>query len=213
MTPKQSGKPIPEDIQQLIKQRMDDGTPREQLCKELGISPGTLYRYIRLFGGTLDYTKCRRNKEAEQYIIEHYADSTAQQIAQILGINKTTVWKIARKLNLKHSEKILQQFRDQHDEMIRNRTPETLAKAASSHKRTRKRELRRILGGEPQQTKLKIRIASKRTAQERWRLCKRYGYIETTDPFTLFYDSNTRRMNEKLYTDKYHLRFEPDTEE
>lgn len=210
MTQSHDRRALPEEVQQLIHQRMADGTPRKTLCKELGIVPSTLYKYIRIFGGKIKNTRCIRSKEIEQYVIDNYADMSQHELAQKFGVSQAAIWRLVKKHGLKHSEAFLQKCKERTAILARNKSAESYARGVEKRRRLRKRELRRILAGEPQQTKLKIRIASARTSQERWRLCKRYGYIETTDPFTLFYDEHTHRVKEELYTRKYHLRFEKD---
>ena len=133
---------------------------------------------------------------------------TGSEIEAKFSIRKKRAEEIAHELGIKHTTetqaRIKQKFRDNLANNIHKIDYRELGRKTSIRY---KMEYYRKWEGKPQKTKLRLAETSYKVYKAKWNLVTRYGYIETTDAYTLMHDKDTQRMNEKYYTEKYGLKF------
>lgn len=201
--------PISKEQQELIRKYMNDpNMQRTRLARRAGVSLSVVYRYIRKFGGTVGQ-KDTRDKDVEAYVVAHFANETNRAIAEVCGTSGSTVGRIGKAHGLKKSDEHLAKIRKALVMSVTERfhNDEARQKVSATRRKLFRMERWRVNNGTPQKTRLRMKSMPTKAYQAKWSLMRRHGYIETTDPYTLFYDENTRRMNEAYYEEKYHLRF------
>lgn len=195
--------------------------PRTKVMKDAGVSNTMMYRLVREYGGEMQYERCKRNPEWERIVKENYASMSGREIERKFGIPKGRVNKIVSRLGISHSEDVLRQIRKmQLENLCKSHEPEVKARSAKRWKTRRKMDEYRVMCGQEQLTKHKIRKMTKRAYAAKYCLCKKYGYLmDDSDQYVLYYDSNTKRVvgptidghiryyNEGYYSEKYHLIF------
>lgn len=182
--------------------------PRTAVAKAAGVSMTMLYRLVRTHGGEMRHDLSRRNPQHVEIVKKYYPTMTGSEIEAKFGILKGRAEKIAKELGIKHTpetiERIRQEKKDRWKGLLNTLDRKAIARKLSIRY---KMEYYRKWEGKPQKTKLRLRETSYRIYKAKRHLVTRYGYIETTDAYTLMYDKDTRRMNEQYYSDKYGLKF------
>lgn len=182
--------------------------PRTAVAKTAGVSMTMLYRVVRMYGGDMAYERTRRNPQHVEIVKKYYPTMTGSEIEAKFGIRKKRAEKIAHELGIKHTPETQERIRQKIQDNITNNRHKIDFKELGHKRSVRyKMEYYRKWEGKPQKTKLRLAETSYKVYKAKWHLITRYGYIETTDAYTLMYDRNTHRMNEKYYTEKYGLKF------
>lgn len=182
--------------------------PRTAVAKAAGVSMTMLYRVVRMYGGDMAYERTRRNPQHVEIVKKYYPTMTGSEIEAKFGILKGRAAKIANELGIKHTPETQERIRQKIQDNITNNRHKIDFKELGHKRSVRyKMEYYRKWEGKPQKTKLKLAKTSQKTYKAKYNLINRYGYIETTDAYTLMYDRNTHRMNEQYYAGKYKLRF------
>lgn len=182
--------------------------PRTAVAKAAGISMTMLYRVVRMYGGEMAYERTRRNPQHVEIVKKYYPTMTGSEIEAKFGVLKGRAEKIAYQLGIKHTPETMERIRRKMEVVRREARANIDHKAAGRrHSVCYKMEYYRKWEGKPQKTKLRLAETSYRVYKAKWHLITRHGYIETTDAYTLMYDKDTQRMNEKYYTEKYGLKF------
>ena len=184
--------------------------PRTKVARHVGISMSSLYRIVREAGGEMRYEHTRRNSEHWEIVRRCYPVMTTREIADKYGILYGRVNKIARELGVRHSQEVLDRQRAENIAKCKAlRCKVDFAAIAAKRKRRKHYDELRVMSGLKPLTKLRLKTMPAKTYKAKWHLCRRYGYTEAVDePYTLLYDSGTRRMDESFYTKKYGLKFE-----
>lgn len=158
-------------------------------------------------------------EETVERIVAMYPTMSRREISAELGITDYAVDLIVYRLGLKHTEETLRRFEERRIDGQRAwaKTPEGRAGFAAmgqTRKRIVKIERLRMMGGQQQQTGIRLWIFPKKVRAAIWNLRNRYGYRHTINSYTLYYDAQTRRCkNEARFTAKYGLQFLPEETE
>lgn len=199
---------IGKEQMEFLRQNMDS-MPRKVLAKTLGISPSTLYSYIKMLGGKVQQLPWVKS-EIKEIVRRHYATMTPSELVARFGHSRNTYHHYAQELGIKRTEECQRRL---HDERVRNvmsvnpyfRDPEGFRKKMRNMRRM---EELRVGSGQPQETKLKVRKYPKRIYKARWQLLNKKNYIEIIDEYNHFaYDGETTRVDEKLYAERYGFEF------
>lgn len=187
--------------------------PRTAVAKAAGISMTMLYRVVRMYGGEMAYERTRRNPQHVEIVKKYYPTMTGSEIEAKFGVLKGRAEKIAHELGIKHTNETQERIRRKiKDNITNNRHKIDFKKLGHKRSVRYKLEYYRVWEGKPQKTRLKLAKTSQKTYKAKYHLINRYGYIETTDAYTLMYDINTHRINEQYCAEKYKLRFIEDEE-
>ena len=208
--------PLPEHMVDYIRQHIND-RPRTAVAELLGISTSSMYRYVRKLKGDRQMHRARRNPEWVEIVKQNYADMAGHEIERKFGITHNRANKIAADLGLKHSPETIERLRREQCERLKMYKPKGEEKRVRTWKRRFKMEELRVMQGEPQRTKFRIKTRPMRTYKAMFYLCKAYGYLTSDkDPFTLVYNERTQRRpldggcgSERYYSDRYHIQFSP----
>lgn len=133
----------------------------------------------------------------------------------LLGNNIMSLKKRAFRIKAKHSEETLKRIhhRIRHENILFTRTPTAIQKRKNYLRRIRIVEIERLLSGQKQLTRKKYSIVPRRAQKAVTHLCYKYNYFRLDDQLTLYYDSETRRLEdrrnggESYYTKKYGIKF------
>lgn len=198
---------LTEEQKSYIVEHIND-RPRTAVAKTAGVSMTMLYRVVRMYGGDMAYERTRRNPQHVEIVKKYYPTMTGSEIEAKFGIQKNRADKIANELGIKHTPETQERIRQKIQDNITNNRHKIDFKELGHKRSVRyKMEYYRKWEGKPQKTKLRLAETSYKVYKAKWNLIKRHGYIETTDAYTLMYDKDTQRMNEKYYTEKYGLKF------
>lgn len=198
---------LTEEQKSYIVEHIND-RPRTAVAKTAGVSMTMLYRVVRMYGGDMAYERTRRNPQHVEIVKKYYPTMTGSEIQTRFGILKGRAEKIANELGIKHTLETQERIRQKIQDNITNNRHKIDFKELGHKRSVRyKMEYYRKWEGKPQKTKLRLAETSYKVYKAKWNLIKRHGYIETTDAYTLMYDKDTQRMNEKYYTEKYGLKF------
>ena len=190
-----------------IKAHLDE-YPRKQMAMKLGIKVASLYKYIRLYGGTI--------KEGDQYaelrtkIKTMYPKMTANEIAQELGLTKSQIQWQATKMGLKHDNATIDRINAERNSILRSYwDAEKYAKKGRKHHLLHKRDEMLVLSGMSQKTKLRIKKMTAKALNAKMYLKKRYNYFYLEgEPLILCFDEDTTRCKrEQYYTEKFGFQF------
>lgn len=182
--------------------------PRTAVARAAGVSLSAVYRIVHEQGGIMQYERTRRNPYHVELVKKYYPTMTGSEMQAKFGIQKNRADKIANELGIKHTPETMERIRQKIQDNITNNRHKIDFKELGHKRSVRyKMEYYRKWEGKPQKTKLKLAKTSQKTYKAKCNLINRYGYIETTDAYTLMYDRNTHRMNEQYYAGKYKLRF------
>ena len=202
-------KPITQQQVDYIRAHVND-RPRVKVARDAGVSLSTVYRIVREAGGEMRYEHTRRNPEHVEIIRRCYPVMTTREIADRYGIGYGRVNKIARELGVRHDPEVqARQERERNARLAAARANTDRAASTAKWKRKRKYDELRAMSGLKPLTKLRLKTMPTKAYKAKWHLCSKRGYIEAEgEPYTLLYDSGTRRMDESFYTKKYGLKFE-----
>jgi hypothetical protein len=182
--------------------------PRTAVARAAGVSLSAVYRIVHEQGGIMQYERTRRNPYHVELVKKYYPTMTGSEIEARFGILKGRAAKIANELGIRHTPETMERIKKKMEVVRREARANIDYKAAGRrHSVCYKMEYYRKWEGKPQKTKLRLAETSYKVYKAKWHLITRHGYIETTDAYTLMYDKDTQRMNEKYYTEKYGLKF------
>ena len=144
-----------------------------------------------------------------------YPTMSRIEIEREYGINRRRVSHLACKMGIRHTpETQLRISRQRQDNLMRHPPTKEQMMNGIRHREARRRiDEWRMAEGKPQLTHLRLRTMTVRAYKAKWNLISRHGYIADPDePYTLFYDSRTRRahhshFDEDYFTERYHLTF------
>lgn len=201
-------KPITLQQADYIKAHIND-RPRTKVARDAGVSMSTLYCFVRKYGGEMCYDRARRNPANVEIVRRCYPVMTTREIADKYGINYGRINKIARELGVRHGPEVLAMMeRERNARLYAAHAKMDYAAIAAKRKRKRRYDELRVMSGLRPLTKLRIKAIQRKAYSAKWHLSRKRGYIEAEgDPYLLFYDASTRRMNESYYTKKYGLKF------
>lgn len=182
--------------------------PRIAVARAAGVSLSAVYRIVHEQGGIMQYERTRRNPYHVELVKKYYPTMTGSEMQARVGILKGRAERIAHELGIEHTPDTLERIKNKMA-VVRREARANIDYKAVGHKHAvrYKMEYYRKWEGKPQKTKLRLAETSYKVYKAKWHLVKRHGYIETTDAYTLMYDKDTQRMNEKYYTEKYGLKF------
>ena len=202
-------KPITQQQVDYIRAHVND-RPRTKVARDAGVSMCTLYRIVREAGGEMLYERMRRNPEHVEIVRRCYPVMTTREIADRYGINYGRINKIAAELGVRHGGEVLERLERERNERINaSRSKIDYAAIAAKRKRKKHYDELRVMSGLRPLTKMPLKAMPDNAYKAKWHLSRRRGYIEDGgDPYLLFYDASTRRMNERYYTKKHGLKFE-----
>lgn len=159
-------------------------------------------------------TKGVKTPGLEEAVRKFYPTMSCYEVAKIVGVDASMVWRCAKRLGIKHTERTIKRLTDKSKSRLvcgkRKISEQELLKRSKSQKKLRKSETFRVISGIPQRTKFHIRVVPIKTSRAMQLLRREYNYFyDTLDEMTLYYDSETRRNpREQYFIDKYHLKFE-----
>ena len=183
--------------------------PRVRVAEAAGICMSTVYRIVRENGGELRYDRARRNPAHVEIVRRCYPVMTTRDIADKYGINYGRINKIAAELGVRHGPEVLEKLeRERNARLNAAHAKMDYAAIAAKRKRKRRYDELRVMSGLKPLTKFRIKAIQQKAYSAKWHLSRKRGYIEAQgDPYLLFYDASTQRMNESYYTEKYGLKF------
>ena len=203
-----STKPLTQQQVDYIRAHIDD-RPRTKVVRDAGVSMCTLYRIVREAGGEMRHDLSRRNREHWEIVRRCYPVMTTREIADKYGINYGRINKIARELGVSHGPEVIERMNGERAERLNAaHAGVDYASIAAKRKRRKHYDELRVMSGLKPLTKLRLKAMPYKAYKAKWHLCRRYGYTGADgEPYTLLYDSTTRRMDESYYTKKYGLKF------
>lgn len=187
--------------------------PRTKVARDAGVSMTMLYRIVRENGGELRHELSVRDPKTIEIVRKHYPTMTASEIGAMYGMTKSRVNKIAREIGVCHNEETWKRIKEiSYAKMKQSRYKIDWHAIAKKSLIKRRLDEYRVWEGKPQLTRLKLKSITKKSYKAKYYLIHNYGYIETDEPYTLMYDSDTRRLeheryNENYYSEKYKLKF------
>lgn len=155
-------------------------------------------------------------------IVRLFPDHTCKEVAEMVGIGASTVWKYADSMGLEHTEEF--------NEAVRSRKRlAAINNYSSSEEANRKRSesVKAVVERDRKRIRLGLKPISGREYNPEplpfnvygiiCRIAKKYGYIKFRCDNTLYYNAETNRINrkrgrqatEKYYREKYGFVFQP----
>lgn len=150
----------------------------------------------------------------EDAVRKYYPTMSCTEVASIVGVDASMVWRCAHRLGIKHEEATSDRLKKKAKSRLvtgkRTITEAELRKRSETQKRIRRAESYRVAIGMKQKTKYHVRTVPIKTEHAMALLRRDYNYFyDTVDDMTMYYDSETKRNpREQYFIDKYHLRFE-----
>ena len=154
------------------------------------------------------------SEEKLDIIRRYYPIMAGREIDRKFGFSLGYANKLARKIGVKHTPETIERMK--RENRLKCHKIDVKAKVRK-WKLKRKLDELRLLEGKPQLTKFRIRTIPKRVTYARQRLIYNYGYYACEgDPYTLFYDKDTKRLKtagdkkgtEGYFVNKYGFKFE-----
>lgn len=184
----------------------------QKMADNFGCSVQTIYYQLHYFFGESFLEEKKREKEYKNKVVrELYPTHSASEIAKILGVTKSAVSGMAKRLGVAHTEETNNRIaRDNIDAMLQD---DVITKRVISLRRTLRMEQFRIISGQQQQTKRRLKQASNKSLCARNYLVRKYNYFYDKnfgEILTIFFDSETRRLplaREQYYSENYHIKF------
>lgn len=149
-------------------------------------------------------------EEQKEVIRKMYPDHFASDIAPLIDLHRTTITVHAKAMGIAHDPKwyasaISERYRE-------TQTTPGIREAKSAHQRGLiAKERRRILNGEGQKTRYKVRILPQRYIDRMDYMVREYKYFRGDNPnaCVLYYDSQTKRSAraEKTSLEEYGITF------
>ena len=156
----------------------------------------------------------KRNEELWAKVKELYPTMTAKEISRLTGVPTSSIWRIARCLDVCHNEVRLRQINKRRSKNLKDGskrvyTPQEKEKRSKSQKRLLGLERILLIYCMKQKTKHHISLVPRRITQVMYNLRVRRKYFYTdTNSLTLYYDSQTdRSIDEQYYINRYGLKF------
>ena len=156
----------------------------------------------------------KRNEDLWAKVKELYPSMTAKEISLLTGVPTSSIWRIARCLEVFHNEVILKQLNKQRSKNLKDGSkraysPQEKEKRSKSQKKLWGLERTRLIYGMKQKTKHHISLVPRRVAQAMYNLRVRRKYFYSDfNSLTLYYDSQTdRSIDEQYYENRYGLKF------
>ena len=156
----------------------------------------------------------KRNEELWATVKELYPTMTAKEISLLTGAPTSSIWRIARCLEVSHNEVLLKQINKQRSKNLKDGskrvyTPQEKEKRSKSQKKLWGLERTRLIYGMKQKTKPHVSLVPRRITQVMYNLRVRRKYFYTdSNSLTLYYDSQTdRSIDEQYYINRYGLKF------
>lgn len=212
---KMKGIPVSQQATRYAIEHIND-RPRTAVAKEAGISISFMYSLVRKHGGEQLHHLAKKRENIEEQIARLYPNHTHREIADMLGIGRTTVQRWKDKLGLHHSEEYEEQMiRKRNMKLREGRKRIDYTKSAEKRSKARRRDELRAMSGLPQKTKFHISFVPNRIYAKMWYLANKYDYFYIKDDSglrstTMYYDDKTHRCkNEQHFIDKFGIRFEP----
>ena len=200
--------PITQQQVDYIRAHVND-RPRIKVARDAGVSMSTLYCFVRKYGGEMCYDRARRNPEHVEIVRRCYPVMTTREIADKYGINYGRINKIAAELGVRHGPEVLEKLeRERNARLNAAHAKMDYASTAAKRKRKRRYDELRVMSGLKPLTRFRLKTMPTKAYKAKWCLCRKWGYTTADgEPYTLYYDGTTRRMNESYYTKKYGLKF------
>ena len=184
--------------------------PRAKVAKDAGVGLSTVYRLAGQYGGEMRYDLSTRREGIEECVRRYYPTMTAREIAVKFGYSKARVTVWAERIGVRHDAATEERIRRERCERLAEARRHMDYKAAAEKRRKRREydELR-VMSGLKQLTRLRISSIRPASYNSRWYLERKYDYFTVEgEPYSLYYDSGTRRCrNEAYFTEKYGLKF------
>ena len=156
----------------------------------------------------------KRNEELWATVKELYPTMTAKEISLLTGAPTSSIWRIAKCLEVSHNEVLLKQINKQRSKNLKDGskrvyTPQEKEKRSKSQKKLWGLERTRLIYGMKQKTKHHVSLVPRRITQVMYNLRVRRKYFYTdSNSLTLYYDSQTdRSIDEQYYINRYGLKF------
>lgn len=158
----------------------------------------------------------RATQEALDVVREYYPVMAGRVLDRRMGWPQGTTAYLRRAFlpDVEHTDETLRRIKDDNVRRMREAHSHVDHKAIGRKlRRKRIAETARVLGGQPQQTRMKLSLVPKRTHYAKGNLVSKYGYLRCDgEPYTLLYDGMTQRRqgmryDEDYYTYKYHIKF------
>lgn len=189
-----------------IKEHIND-FPRKDVAKKAGVKVATLYRYVKILGGT---NKPIISDGQKREIARLYPTMSAKEISERIGVSVSSVVWQAKKQGLSHNKEAQGKINLSRASALRKYwNKEKYAEKGKRMHRMHKMEQLRVMSGIPQATKLRIRKLSPKALNAKMYLRKKYNYFYSSgEPFVLCYDEETKRAKrEKYYAEKFGFSF------
>lgn len=175
------GKKIDESIVRYVIEHIND-RPRIAVAKTVGISMATMYKIVHSNNGEINYERSKVRNDIIERMKDLYPTHSGAECAKILGVCKSTAMRWVHKLGLSHNPETEQRIENQRKETLdKCRKNIDLAKRARTWKRRRKMDEIRVLSGQEQKTKFKIKFLPRRLYYAMYYLSKKYGYTIIND--------------------------------
>ena len=175
------GKKINEDVIRFVLEHIND-RPRTLVASAVGISMASMYKIVHQFNGEINPNHNRSKGEIIERMKELYPTHSATECAKILGVCKSTAMRWAHRLGLSHNAETEQRITRQRNETLdRCRANIDFTKRAKTWKRRRKMDEIRVLSGQEQKTKFKIKFLPRRLYLAMYYLSRKYGYTVIDD--------------------------------
>lgn len=154
-------------------------------------------------------------EEQKEVIRKMYPKHFASEIAPIINTSRSVVTRYAQKMGISHDAEWYAKARAEQVRMVVNR--KGARKRLSEHmKALYAKERRRMINGEKQKTKYKIRIIPRRYVERMDYMVRIYKYFRNENPnsYVLYYDSQTKRSAraEKTSFEEYGIIFKQGSE-
>lgn len=189
--------------------------PRIDVIRTAGISRKLMYKIVKLYGGELDYTRSKRNPVNIDIVRKYYPTMSAREIGSMFGISKSIVNKIAKEIGVNHNDETWKRIKEKsYAKLKQSRYKIDWHAVAKKSLIKRRLDEYRVWEGKPQLTRMKLKSITTKSYKAKWRLIHNYGYVETDEPYTLMFDTDTQRRNtgkfsENYYSEVYNLKFIP----
>lgn len=182
------------------------------MAKMFGCSEQTVYYWLHKYHGDAFLEVKKAETERKHKVVrELYPTHSATEVGKILGITRSAVNNMAKRLGVRHTEEAARRM--QQENLTKMHQPSVVAKRLKNLKMLIEAESRRAELGLPLKTKRKFSTISGRQVCSRSYLVRQYNYIydKSLGKFlTIFYDEETKRLpleRERYYSEKYGFQF------
>lgn len=131
----------------------------------------------------------------KQQIIELFPTFSGAEIGRRIGLSRNYVNTFAKYMGIKHTPETWERIKRQRViASFEAHTKASREKATAKRKRTYKREMLRLLGGQKKETNITISILSHKCRRRMTMLCNMYNYFRDHDinKAVVYYDKETR---------------------